>query len=328
MRIACIGSEVEIDAFVAEWTALWRRVPQATPFQLPGWLLAWWRNFGNGCPRILTARAIGELTGVLPLYELPEPNCRKLLPLGIGLSDYIGALVDPRRSEAADALLAGVAELRGWDECHLPDLMPGSPLVLAAAPAGLVERVGWDVTCPVLNLPPDPALLDRVVPRKTLRDLRQGAARAAAAGGIAIEAADPGCPEPMIEDLFRLHAARWRTRGEEGVCAAPAVRRFHLAAARALEEKGLLRLYRLRIGGHLAAVYYGFGWRGRAYAYLGGFDPDLPRFSPGVQMLSHAIRDAIAEGCSEFHLLRGGEAYKYAWGAVDRWNTARTLRRR
>ena len=77
----------------------------------------------------------------------------------------------------------------------------------------------------------------------------------------------------------------------------------------------------------MAAVYYGFSWRERSYAYLGGFDPDLPRLSPGAQILHHAITEAIAEICREFHFLRGGEAYKYAWGAVDRWNSARTLRR-
>jgi CelD/BcsL family acetyltransferase involved in cellulose biosynthesis len=88
-----------------------------------------------------------------------------------------------------------------------------------------------------------------------------------------------------------------------------------------------LRLYRLRIAGAVAAVYYGFTWRDRSYAYLGGFDPDLPRLSLGAQTLYHAMREAIAEGCREFHFLRGGEAYKYAWGAEDQWNSARTFRR-
>ena len=77
----------------------------------------------------------------------------------------------------------------------------------------------------------------------------------------------------------------------------------------------------------MGAVYYGFLHHDRAYAYLGGFDPELPRLSPGAQIIGHAIDQAIAEGATEFHFLRGGEAYKYSWGAVDRWNTARTFRR-
>ena len=29
----------------------------ATPFQSPAWLMAWWKHFGTGAPRVLTARA-------------------------------------------------------------------------------------------------------------------------------------------------------------------------------------------------------------------------------------------------------------------------------
>jgi hypothetical protein len=42
---------------------------------------------------------------------------------------------------------------------------------------------------------------------------------------------------------------------------------------------------------------------------------------------AHAIEQAIAEGAREFHFLRGPEAYKYAWGATDRWNMRRSFRR-
>jgi len=34
----------------------------------------------------------------------------------------------------------------------------------------------------------------------------------------------------------------------------------------------------------------------------------------------HAITSAISAGAEEWDLLRGGEAYKYLWGAEDREN--------
>src|SRR5215212_11995993 len=108
MRIVCIGSEAEMRDLVPAWTALWRRAPGATPFQSPAWLLAWWRHFGTGAPRVLTARAGEGLVGILPLYELREPGVCKLLPIGIGLSDYIDALVDPARADVGDAMLAAI----------------------------------------------------------------------------------------------------------------------------------------------------------------------------------------------------------------------------
>ena len=40
-------AEAEVERLVPEWQALWRRIPDATPFQSPEWLLSWWSCFGN-----------------------------------------------------------------------------------------------------------------------------------------------------------------------------------------------------------------------------------------------------------------------------------------
>jgi CelD/BcsL family acetyltransferase involved in cellulose biosynthesis len=327
LHIAHIDTEDAFAALLPDWAALWQRVAGATPFQSPHWLLPWWRQFGTGMPRIVTVRAEERLIGVLSLYELREPGCIKLLPIGISVSDYIDALVDPTYPEAADALLAAILEIPGWQECHLPDLPPDSALGRAAAPSSLVETRRSGPCCPVLALPPHPPNLATVVPRKTLRDVRQAHSRAKSVGPVEIETADLATIDAALDDLFRLHEERWHERGEAGVLADPAVRAFHRDAARGSCAAGVLRLYRLRIGDAVAGVYYGFQHGGNAYAYLGGFDPEMTRLSPGAQLLDHAIRAAIAEGVREFHFLRGGENYKYAWGAVDRINLARTFRR-
>src|SRR3954454_24861566 len=182
MRIMCIGSDREMGDFLREWTALWRRVPGATPFQSPAWLVAWWKHFGSGAPRVLTARAGEGLVGVLPIYELREPGICKLLPIGIGLSDYIDALVDPAGADAGDAMLAAISDVADWEECHLPDLPEGGVLHGARGPAGVAEERRDCAPCPVLALPDGAAALDTTVPRKTLRDVRQAVSRAEAAG--------------------------------------------------------------------------------------------------------------------------------------------------
>jgi CelD/BcsL family acetyltransferase involved in cellulose biosynthesis len=326
LQIDCIDNNEAVGHLAPEWLQLWRAC-NATPFQSPHWLLAWWGCFGTGVPQIITAREDGALVGVLPLYTRREPDRVKLLPFGIGLSDYLDILVPPGRGDAADALLGAIAELPDWQECHLPDLPPGAVLLAAASPSDCGEERAATVPCPVLVLPGSTEELGTVVPRKALRDLHQGQRRCAAAGAVTIERADADTLDAAIDDLFSLHQKRWQRRGETGVCGETEVQRFHRQAARAMLGAGLLRLYRLWIGDAVAAVYYGFIHRRHAYAYLAGFDPELPRHSPGAQVLAHAIGEAIAEGAVEFHFLRGGESYKYAWGAADRWNTARTFRR-
>ncbi|MBV9014864.1 MAG: GNAT family N-acetyltransferase [Alphaproteobacteria bacterium] len=327
MRIELIDSDAGLQALIPEWAALWRRVPTSAPFQSPLWLTAWWSQFGTGIPRIITARAGGALIGVLPLYELHETDSIKLLPLGISVSDYIDALIDPAYPDIPDLLLAAIADIIFSQQCHLPDLPPDAALRRAASPHNLREICDPGPPCPVLILPADPDDLAAVVPRKTLRDVRQAQSRSEAVGPVTIETADLSTVDGALEALFCLHQKRWRKRGEEGVLADPAVRRFHHEAASAFCAAGILRLYELRIGTTLAGVYYGFHSNRKAYAYLGGFDPEMTRLSPGAQLLQHAICAAIHEGAREFHFLRGGESYKYAWGATDQFNLARTFRR-
>ncbi len=70
----------------------------------------------------------------------------------------------------------------------------------------------------------------------------------------------------------------------------------------------------------MIGAYLGLAHAGRAFAYLGGFDPVHEHVSPGAILIGHAIEEAIRGGAAEFHFLRGQEAYKYPWGAADRWN--------
>jgi CelD/BcsL family acetyltransferase involved in cellulose biosynthesis len=77
-------------------------------------------------------------------------------------------------------------------------------------------------------------------------------------------------------------------------------------------------MYALRLEGRTAAVFHGFAARDRTSYYLSGFDPAFERFSPGTLVVGHAIEEAAREGAAEFDFLRGGEPYKYRWGARDR----------
>jgi CelD/BcsL family acetyltransferase involved in cellulose biosynthesis len=327
VRVEQITGESHIEGLAPQWQALWQRIPHASPFQSPDWLLPWWSCFGNSTPLVIAAYNDDQLIGLLPLFLLKEPACRKLLPFGVSLSDYLDALVDPSYPGLAGTLLEHLIGVPGWDECHLPNLPPGAALLDAACPGEFSENKSGSETCPILSLPGAVEALREIVPRKTLRYLRQARYRAASVGVATVSQPDADTLAAHINELFRLHERRWERLAGQGVCAHPTVRSFHLRAAKRLLDAGMLRLYLLRIGDSPVAAYYGFNAKGEAYAYLSGFDPDWIALRPGAQLIGHAVAEAIREGAREFHFLRGGEAYKYAWGAVDRPNTARTLRR-
>ena len=130
----------------------------------------------------------------------------------------------------------------------------------------------------------------------------------------------------LFAEFLRLHAARWAQRGEGGMLTGD-LEDFHRRVASCMLEQGLLRLYALRLGGQSAAVFYGFATPDRWVYYLGGFAPDFERYSPGTLVVGHAVEQAIEAGARAFDFLRGGEPYKYAWGAVDERLYAHTVRR-
>ena len=316
-----LDTEAALQALVPEWDALWQRAGRP-PFQSTAWLLPWWGAFGTGQPRVAVLRVAGVLVGLLPMYLLEEGTERKLLPIGVGLTDYCDALIDPAAPPDAAALLLHAAlaraEADGVTSCTLPDLPPAAALLGAGPKPGWREVALAEVPCPVLRVT-DP------VPAGQLRNLRQSRHRAARAGGWHSDWA--GDAAEGWRSLAGMHRARWTALGQSGgVLADPAVLAFHDAAVPRLAAAGLLRMQVLRIGGRIAAVYHTLVAPGALYFYLSGFEAAEAASSPGTLLLGAIIERAAAEGVEELHFLRGGEAYKYAWGAADRMNRTRLLR--
>src|SRR5262249_42280859 len=146
-------------------------------------------------------------------------------------------------------------------------------------------------------------------------------------GEMAVVVGDADNSEALLEDLVRLHTSAWKRGGKAGVFGDKRMKEFHAAALPGLMAPELAGLYALIMGGATVAAYYGVHDRGRAYAYLQGFDPDYASESPGTILVAHAIEQAIKDGAREFHFLRGDEAYKYQWGAAERRNQMRLFTR-
>ena len=126
--------------------------------------------------------------------------------------------------------------------------------------------------------------------------------------------------------MLELHASRWNAVGQpDGVLADPRVRATLVVAAPALLADGALRVAVLRLGGELAAGCVALLAQDRLMLYLGGFAAEHAHCSPGSLLLAALAEQAADEGRRELHFLRGAEAYKYAWGAIDRFNATRSF---
>lgn len=277
---------------------------------------------------VLALRHRGALVGVAPLCRFEEEGKRKVMPVGIGLSDYADPLLSPGHAmAAAGAILAHLRRIAPrWDLCDLQPLSGASPLVSAQTPGGLESLVAADETATVLRLPAKYAEFRQRLPGHFRNRLKSAKRKAANLGEVCFELAKAESFARSFKSLLQLRRARWESRGQGETVADGAADSFHKAAALAMLERGELRLHTLRIGGETVAALYGFTHHRRGYLYLSGFDPTFEKISPGLLMIDHAIEEMIREGAVECDFLRGREAYKYQWRAVERPLCSRRLR--
>ena len=312
----------ELEELRAPWLELWEQCGDATPFQRPEWVLGWCRHFGP--PQLLSIAVWhgSRLLGLLPLFvhRQPENGVRCLRIIGDGISDYLTPLIVPGCERAVlRAVVDQLAAHQGaWDRVELRQLDAASPLLRMALPPQWAPELDLDAPCPILRLPPRPELLERLVARGLLQTIQYCRRRVARLGTLTYETATPANFEALFADFVALHSAHWARAGDPGVLANADVQAFHRDVARQLLDAGLLRLYVMTIEGQRVAVFYGFSSKQRTYYYLGGFDPAQPQLSLGNLIVAHAVERAIAEGCEAFDFLRGQEAYKFRWGAVER----------
>jgi len=313
VRIEIARSLQAVGALTTEWSTLLTRADAATPFQRPEWLLSWWEVFA---PDRVAAVAVRNGEGRLIALIPGVARGRVLNLAGGGLSDYLMPVIDRRTlHESIDAVCSTI-ERRHLD-CVFDDV-PASAWVDAVA-----VRRGWSAqpesVCPVVPLPASVDAWRRGLPAGLDRNIRRYGRRLADDAGVryttVTTADDLG---PALSALFRLHSRRWHERGGMGVLQSAEVRRFHQRSASRLLDAGVLRLHLLAAGSDVIAAQYVLVERDRAYSYIGGFDPAWARYGPGTLLMAYSIAQAIDEGCREFDLLRGDEAYKYAWGAVNR----------
>ena len=324
-----VRDETELAALAPEWWQLWQRAPAATPFQSPAWLIPWWRAFKPGALLAAAVRMGGRLTGLAPFYVEHSPDRARILALGISISDYQDVLVEEGMEEPVLAAIANAyaGAPEPWDEWEMTELAPGASALAMPVPAGCTASAGTAAVCPVLGGLDAVDVPASALPSGTRRKLRMLGHRIRRHGNARILSAADRDLEWWLRELWRLHEARWRSVGQPGLLGDRRLEAFHRQALPELMSRKLLRLHALVLGDTVAGIYYGFHHGRSAYAYLGGFDPSLAYYSPGTFLVGHAIRQAAAEGAHDLHFLRGGEAYKYAWGATDRWNSRRVLRR-
>lgn len=304
-----LRNPAEIRSLTPQWIDIYGRCPGATPFQRPEWVLAWIDAFA---PRELFAIEVRDrqrLVGLALLLIYPRDDQSVLAFAGGGVSDYLGMLCEAGRE--ADVLQAVIATVQAdWNVLELTDLRANSEILKLHS---LKPYIREHDLCSVLDLPGTHDELLHIFSKRQRANLRNASSRLDRAGGGIVEAATQENLSEFLDDLFRLHTTRWSQSGEPGVLRDARVRQFHRFCAPALHAQGILKLHRMRVNGHTAAILYSLWDRDTVFCYLQGFDLAYATLSPGTQLMFAVMSEAIDASIRKFDFLRGQEAYKQHW---------------
>jgi CelD/BcsL family acetyltransferase involved in cellulose biosynthesis len=316
--VSTLSTLESLIALEARWDRLVLAMRRPSPFMLHGWLVEWWRHFGNGGTlAVHVAESNGDLLAALPLFERTR--------LGLRAVEFIGAqeatlgdlmLADEGDRSIGTRLIENVIG-SGADFVHLRGLGPKSRIAttLGSSRLQLVEHG----EAPVIDLSEG---WEAVYRRKTNSKARNLHARRrrqlAELGKLDVSVARTHEElAPALEDAFRLHALRNRGRPDPTTFGSAQGRRFHRAVMNRLAATGIPRIVTLKLEGRAIAFCYYFALAGCMYLHRAAFDPALARYSPGLINTLDTLEAADAEGLTSVEFLNSDRAKAALADQVD-----------
>ncbi len=317
-------SEIEC----SQWDELLSHSATDVPFLRYGYLKRWWDYRGGGewpaearlC--ILTGWEGSELKGIAPLFSNQENGQVKAYFLGsIEISDYLDFIARP---EDMEAFIGASTEYL----CTQSDFGPSSLVFVnipqRSATNALLQKIapdsGWTVKVenayhtPAIPLAADWDSYLAGIDKKQRHEIRRKLRRADESAEVKwYFADDPAALDEEINAFFDLMVL---DEDKEKFLTSQ-MRDQMRAIIHWAFEAGYLQLSFLTIDGYKAAGYLCFDYNGHILVYNSGFDYRFSQYSPGWVLLGYLIQHAIENRKKSFDFMRGGEDYKYRFGATD-----------
>jgi CelD/BcsL family acetyltransferase involved in cellulose biosynthesis len=307
----------------------WRRLAQGcgNAFVSPEWYLAALEWLHPGAePFVGVVFSEGGVAGVLPLLKVGRGRrSPRVFTAGPHLADVFQPVTEAgRESHVVEALAPVLAKRLGgrcrvdlgrvdadaawWRELAGAWSRPLTPVAqpVEVLPFASLTGLDWDSYLGTRS-----RQLRNQVRRKMRALQREHRVRLRRSSTEAEASSD-------LETLFRLHDARWGKRPDPSAIQAPETRRFHHEFALSAQRLGWLRLFLLEVDDEPVAAWYGWRLGDRYSYYQAGFDPGWSRYSVGFLMLAETVREAIAEGATEYDFLLGDEAFKARFATGER----------
>ena len=315
-----------------EWKLLLKESDADNLFLSWDWVSSWIES-NEECELfvIIVRDSNQSLVGVAPFHLSPISKAglsvRTLKFVGDQRGDSVGLGIICRsglEAEVSVAILDCISTVGGWNVLVLSDLAENAS---TAAFIREIQRRKWSTAKrgsphSLLALPETWGAFLQTLSRKRRAGLRRTIERLEGLN-IRFERVDSAAAVlEAMEELFRLHTARWRLAGISGAFRSKQRREFYMKAALSALQNKTLDLWTARIEGNIVAVELGFVTSGRRVALQSGFDPRFARLRVGAALEAHVIQAAILAGVREYDFLGGDQRFKAGWGAQLREYTS------
>lgn len=305
----------------AEWNSLLSSSEDNSIFLTYEWLISWWKTFSEGksLAILLIKNEKGECIGIAPLMS--EGNIFRFIA-SQEVTDYCDFIILQGRAEEFYQKFLGYLKIHhlGIERIELMNIKSTSA-ALTLLPR-LAPKHGFSCSfseievTPILKLPHSYQDFLSLLSRKNRHELRRKLRRMEELDDAKIvTVSDSKELHAAIENFIELHRKsdplKQEFWGKKGMADF-----FHEIISQFSPRKWVELNYLLDKE-KIVASLLNFLYEDRIYFYNIAFDKDYSRFSPGLFLFNHCIKQAILEKKKEADFLRGREKYKYYFGAKD-----------
>lgn len=146
-------------------------------------------------------------------------------------------------------------------------------------------------------------------------DFRRARRHAEKMGPVSYEMASPTPAElePLLKVAYAVESSGWKADKGAALGVSSALGDFYRRYAAAACEKGILRLFFLRIGERAAAMQLAVECHDRFWLLKIGYDERYSRCSPGTLLMLHTLKHAATRGLSSYEFLGLTESWTSNW---------------
>ncbi len=318
------------------WKTLYHSLDFKRPFQSWEWVKTWVEIYGLQVePAIFVVRDENKIIGIVPLYI----ENRGKWPLGGRILRFLGDQVVS--TEFQDVLTAtGYYSIVWWNVLHwllsratldwdfffLDDMALAAPSVQIlkqlSRKLGLSFHQTVKNVLPVLDLERDWDTWVRTHPNRDFISMtRNRARRLRKKMDVRIQLIRSEEEfATAIEIFFDLHQKNWTARGLSGSFATEEKREFYRRVGRAFLKNGWLQFRLSYLNGQPATGEFGVLLDNVYYSLQSGYDPKFRKQNMGHFLFYEIIHTLAIEGVKRVEFLRGGEKYKFSWGAREQFS--------